>query len=261
MEMEQITSTGNRWVKLAVQLKMKKYREKNEMFIMEGLRSAEDAAEQGKRDAICFVAARAIDSRMSLVMEKGRELHWLFLETSDSIMEKLSGTENGQGVICLFKKEKAVLGDLSKRKGYYVLLDGVQDPGNMGTILRTSAAAGCNGVLLMEGCTDPYSEKAVRSSMGSIFRIPVYEHITYEAVKSLSAHIPLIGTALEEAVPYRALPLPSSAVFVFGNEGNGVSPSLLSLCREKIYIPMKGHVESLNVAASVAVVLFHFLEN
>ncbi len=258
--MERITSAANRWVKLAGQLKIKKYRDREGRFLMEGVRSGEDAAAQGRRGAVCFVTEAALQSRrVQRILDAAKNLGWLPLLVEEPLMKKISGTEHGQGMVCLFQKEVRPLPAPGVMHGRYVLLDGVQDPGNMGTILRTAAAAGCAGVFLLEGCTDPYAEKAVRSSMGSILRIPVYDHVTVEAVRAMAEEgIFVAGTALEGGVPYRDVLLPETAVIAFGNEGQGISPEVLALCGKKLFIPMAGTVESLNVAASAAVILFHY---
>lgn len=262
--MEHITSAQNRWVRLAAQLKIKKYREKNRKFLLEGLRSTEDAFRQGRRDAVCLISEEIQrEPRTAAMIEGAAALHWLFLSVSDELMKKLSGTEHGQGILAILPYTPADIEELMHPlSGHYVLLDGVQDPGNLGTIFRTAAAAGCRGVLLTEGCTDPYAEKVVRSSMGSVLRLPVYEHVTQEALMRLrgAAGIPFVGTALEGAVSYRTCGALPDAVFVFGNEGNGISSEVLSLCEKRLLIPMAGSVESLNVSASAAVILFHFME-
>lgn len=260
--METITSTANRWVKLVGQLKIKKYRDREGSFLMEGVRSAEDAWNQGKRDTVCFVTDDALsDPRVEALVSQAEKLHWLFLRVDEGLMKKLSGTEHGQGILAILHKEKASAASLiGPLHGRYVLLDSLQDPGNVGTIIRTAAAAGVRGVFLTEGCADPYSEKAVRSSMGSILRIPVYENLTIEDVRQLAERsgLPLIGTALTGASPYKEVENIYDALFVFGNEGNGVRDEILSLCSQKLFIPMAGTVESLNVSASAAVILFHF---
>lgn len=262
--MEHITSTANRWVKLAAQLKIKKYREKNRKFLLEGLRSTEDAFLQGRRDAVCLLTKDMCEEPRAAAMIGGaRELRWLFLTVSDEIMKKISGTEHGQGILAILPYEPsdtaALLQPLS---GHYVVLDGVQDPGNLGTIFRTAAAAGCKGVLLTEGTADPYAEKTVRSSMGSVLRLPVYEHVTVETLREIRAAsgVPFIAAALEDSVPYTACgPLPD-AFFIFGNEGNGISKEVLALADRRLLIPMAGNVESLNVSASAAIILFRFFE-
>lgn len=260
--METITSMTNRWVKLAAQLKIKKYRDREGRFLLEGLRAVEDAWNQKKRDTICFVTRSLLaEPRVAVMAEHARDLHWLFLLTDESLMKKMSGTEHGQGILAIVKKETHNWGTLSyPLSGRYVLLDAVQDPGNVGTIIRTAAAAGVSGIFLTEGTTDPYAEKAVRSSMGSVLRLPIYEGLSFADVKELKekGNIPLIGTALEHAKPYQEAGEFSNAIFAFGNEGNGIRPEILSLCTQKLYIPMAGSVESLNVSACAAVILFHF---
>lgn len=262
--MEHITSTANRWVKLAAQLKIKKYREKNRKFLLEGLRSTEDAFRQGRRDAVCLLSKDMCDEpRAAAMIAEARDLHWLFLTVSDEIMKKISGTEHGQGILAILPYEPADIETLMKPlNGHYVVLDGVQDPGNLGTILRTAAAAGCRGVLLTEGTADPYAEKTVRSSMGSVLRLPVYEHVTASALRRIrsASGIPFVATALEDSMPYTECgPLPD-AFFIFGNEGNGISKDVLALSDRRLIIPMAGSVESLNVSASAAIILFRFFE-
>jgi RNA methyltransferase, trmH family len=262
--MEQITSAGNRWVKLVGRLKIKKYRDKNRQFLMEGLRSAEDALAQGYRDAVCFLTEEARrNKRVEALIENAAKYHWLFLEVTEPLMQLIAGTEHGQGIMLILQKKPENVQDLLQPlHGHYVLLDGVQDPGNMGTIFRTAAAAGCKGILLTEGCTDPFAEKVVRSSMGSILRMPVYEKLTpdiLEQVRNISG-LKLIGTALENGIAYRKCgPFPD-AIFVFGNEGNGIRSEILALCDQRLYIPMASGVESLNVSASAAILLFYFKE-
>ena len=263
--MEAISSRNNKWIKQALQLKQKKFRDRYGMFLMEGLRSTEDAVNQEIRDCICLIQKEQLaNERVQQMIEAGEKLHWLFLSPTDDLMELLAGTEHGQGIILLVhKKEYRKENLLSQRAGYYVFLDGVQDPGNMGTILRTAAAAGADGVLLSKGCTDVYAEKAVRSSMGSILRIPVYENIEipFVAEWKKASGMPLYGTALQQACPYKEVGDVKCGIFMFGNEGNGIRQELLSMADQNLYIPLAGTVESLNVSVACAVILFHFIQN
>lgn len=261
--MEHIVSRENRWIKLAKRLKAKKYRDRSAQFLMEGVRSVEDALAQGYQKGVALVTESALASeRVRELIRRGEEKHWLFLETSQALMDDLAGTEHGQGVLAILQQPRRNWEELLQPlSGHYVLLDGIQDPGNLGSILRTAAASGCRGVLLMKGCTDPFAEKVVRSSMGSILRIPVYQDLNAVQVRAIrdKSGLPLIGTALTGAKPYRqAGPFPQG-IFVLGNEGQGISEDLLSLCDVNLYIPMAAGVESLNVAASAAVLLFHFM--
>lgn len=260
--MEKITSRSNRWIKLAGQLKYRKYRNKLHLFIMEGLRCVKDALIQQQKDVVCLFTPQWTGAdEWFRIVENGRKLDWLFLEIASPLADQISDTVHGQGIFLILKiPQYASLQDIGRLKGLYVLLDHVQDPGNVGTILRTAAAAGCRGVFLTEGTADPYSEKAVRSSMGSILRVPVYTELGVEDVKNLrkKSGIPLIGTSLNHALPYKKAPFVSDAILAFGNEGNGMSQELLDAADWNLFIPLAGTVESLNITAAVAIILFYY---
>lgn len=262
--MKKISSKDNRWIKLAIQLKQKKYRDKNDMFLMEGMRSAEDAQNQQIKDVICFIQDNKIDgTSISSIVEAGKKLHWLFLSIDEGLFSSISDTEHGQGILLLINKKTYHKENLLEQlNGRYVYLDTIQDPGNLGTIIRTSAAAGCAGVLLSEKCADPYSEKVVRSSMGSILRIPLYENVTDSFLRQLQYrhHVSLIGTAVSDGICYKNIENIKNAIFIFGNEGNGVHQELLEMTDCNICIPLAGNVESLNVSAAAAIILFHYFE-
>lgn len=263
--MEHITSKNNRWIRLAIRLKQKKYRDQNKMFLMEGFRNAEDVQHQGISDIICLVQAGRAENRLvQRIFERGKNLHWLFYEVEEPLMRLISGTENGQGIILLVKQPYVEHAQLLKRLyGKYVLLDEVQDPGNVGAIIRTAAAAGCNGVLLTKGSVDPYSEKVVRSSMGSILRLSIYRDLDIEFLKEIkfSSKIPFIGTSLSASENYRHAKFVTEGIFIFGNEGNGISREVLDLTDWNVFIPMAGTVESLNVSSTAAIILFYYLGN
>ena len=139
----------------------------------------------------------------------------------------------------------------------YLVLDGVQDPGNVGTIWRTADALGADGLLLVNGCADPYGPKAVRASMGACFRLPVYETDVDRLCALLErSRLSLSATALrEDTVSLERAELSRGAV-VIGSEGRGVSPALLARCGQTIKIPMRERCESLNAAAAAAIVLW-----
>ena len=141
--------------------------------------------------------------------------------------------------------------------GRYVVLDGVQDPGNVGAVLRTADAFGCTGALLLPGCADPYGPKTLRAAMGAVFRLPLYTVGLEDLPRLLAdAGLPLYGTALRhDTVDVRQRDLRRCAL-VIGSEGRGVSAEVLALCRETLRIPMSPHCESLNAAAAAAVLLW-----
>ena len=176
------------------------------------------------------------------VLERGRNI-------TAAAFDAITETRSSQGVVGLFERPasdpRIILG---RRERVAIALDGIQDPGNVGTIVRLAAAFDAAGVLVLPGCADPFGPKAIRSSAGAILSVPV-AGITEEGL--LAAGVPLVATAMGGAAidpPVR------DAVLIFGNEGSGVSPNLLEAA-STISIPMSGRVESLNVASSAAILL------
>lgn len=178
------------------------------------------------------------------------------VEVPDALLPALADTESPQGIVFVCKGRSLALPHKLDGKRYLVL-DGVQDPGNVGTIWRTADAFGADGLILCGSCADPWSPKTVRSTMGAIFRLPVYEADLLAAAASLSAaDIPLYATALrEDTVDVREVSLSSAAVII-GSEGRGVSDLALKLCRKTLKIPMTSRCESLNAAMAASVVLW-----
>ena len=178
------------------------------------------------------------------------------VQVTESVMRSVSPMETPQGVVFSCLKGKTDPPD-HLAPGRYLLLDGVQDPGNVGTVLRTADAFGCTGALLLPGCADPYGPKTLRAAMGAVFRLPLYA-VGLEALPGLlaDAGLPLYGTALRhDTVDVRQRDLRRCAL-VIGSEGRGVSAEVLALCRETLRIPMSSHCESLNAAAAAAVLLW-----
>jgi len=171
------------------------------------------------------------------------------VEFSAELFDALTETKSPQHVLGLFERPNISAAEvLSRRDTIAVALDGVQDPGNVGTIVRLAAAFDAAGVLLLPGCADAYGPKAIRSSAGAILTIAV-ANITRDEL--LASRVPLVATAMSGA---KVDPPSRDAVLVFGNEGAGVSEELMR-ASQTIAIPMSGRVESLNVAASAAILL------
>ena len=169
------------------------------------------------------------------------------------VMESISPMQTPQGALflCRLPEEKPFV-----PKPGMLLLDGIQDPGNLGTILRTADALEIP-VALLEGCADPYSHKVVRSSMGAVFRMEVFQ-TTWQTVKSAcaEAQIPIAVTALSDtAQDLRQAPLQTMAV-VIGSEGQGVRDEILTCAQHSLIIPMNPHCESLNAAVAAAIVMW-----
>lgn len=147
---------------------------------------------------------------------------------------------------------------IKNEKKKLLILDDVRDPGNIGTMIRTAEACGAAGVILSPGCADIYNPKVTRSTMGSIFRVPIVTCGLKETIEELiKLGVEVYGSSLDSALDYRKISYGSKIAFVIGNEANGISKEILSITTENVKIPMKGKVESLNAAISAAVLMFN----
>ncbi|MCF2660727.1 RNA methyltransferase [Pseudoflavonifractor phocaeensis] len=178
------------------------------------------------------------------------------VEVPGDVMASISPMESPQGALFLCRMPDIAPPDRWEGKRCLVL-DGLQDPGNVGTIWRTADALGADGLMLVNGCADPWNPKTVRATMGACFRLPVYE-TTVSVLPQLleKAGLPLYATALrEDTVDIKTADLSRSAV-VIGSEGKGISRKLLELSQKTLKIPMRERCESLNAAAAAAIVLW-----
>ena len=169
------------------------------------------------------------------------------------LMRQLSQVEQGQGIGLVVQAPH--YDDSARIEHSCLYLDRIQDPGNVGTLLRTMAAAGIKQAYLSPGCAWAWSQKVLRSAQGAHFAIQIHEQVPAQQFIQRLA-IPLYATALEQAVSLYTLPMAPQVAWVFGNEGQGVAPELLDAATQRVFIPQEAHVESLNVAAAAAVCLF-----
>lgn len=262
---EEITSLKNRLIRMAMSLKQKKYRDELGMFVAEGVRLVEDAIRSDWEIVCAFCTDKCLSQERALqIIDTLLEKQIRVYKVKKEIYEKLSDTEAPQGLMVLLRKRLVGEADLLARgaASFIVLLDGVQDPGNVGTVIRTAEAAGCSGVILLKGTADVYAGKVVRATMGSLFRIPVISQADEKAVLDFAAAhgIAILATALDDTA--RAVyetDLTRPVMLVFGNEGSGVSAQLQEAASGRLFIPMQGEAESLNVSAAAAVVLYEAL--
>ena len=178
------------------------------------------------------------------------------VELPEQLLSAVADTETPQGIVFVCKgKPLAVPERLEGRR--WLVLDGVQDPGNVGAVWRSADAFGADGLLLCNGCADPWNPKTVRATMGAVFRLPVYEGTLEDAAERFAAaSVPLYAAALrEDTQDIRDISLSRAAVII-GSEGRGVSDEALSLCKTTVRIPMRARCESLNAAVAASVVLW-----
>ena len=258
---EIIVSPQNKFIKLAASLKLKKYRDELGLFIVEGVRLVEEAAHSNWLIETCIYTSEALQQeRVQGILTGLQAKNCRMIQVPAIIYDKITDTKAPQGIMAIVQKYAYQISDVlaSGKQPFLVVLDELQDPGNVGTIIRTAAAAGSTGVILTKGCTDVFASKAVRASMGSIFHIPIFEGLTNREIVSYMAQheIDILATSLESSNVYFKVNLNKSIAVVFGNEGNGVSHELLEQAQDRLYIPLLGQVESLNVAASAAIILY-----
>ena len=259
--MDVVSSPQNKFIKLASSLKQKKYRDELGLFIIEGVRLVEEAAQSNWLVETCIYTAVALQQeRVQQIIASLKSKNCRLIQVPAIIYDKITDTKEPQGIMAIAQKCVYRLSDvlIGEEKPFFVVLDELQDPGNVGTIIRTAAAAGCTGIILTKGCTDVFASKVVRASMGSIFNVPIFEGLTNNEVVSYFAQhsINILATSLDSSNVYFEVDFNKSIAVVFGNEGNGVSRQLLENALDRLYIPLLGRVESLNVAAAAAVILY-----
>lgn len=251
-----ITSVTNKQIK-AIQKLQKSSRERREqgLFIVEGLRMFREVP----ADRLEKVYATEEFYEKNKELFEGREPDEL---TAENVFEKLSETKSPQGVLALVKMKEYELADLIKSKDnpLFLVLENLQDPGNLGTILRTAEGAGADGVIMSRDTVDIYNPKVVRSTMGSLFRMPfVCVEDIFEAVSQLKKNGITVYAAHLSGEGFYEKDYRKGTAFLIGNEGNGLTDALTKQADEKIKIPMRGKVESLNAAIAATLMAYEAL--
>lgn len=252
----EVTGLQNPLVKAAAELKQKKYRQQRSEFIAEGLRTCEEAVAYHAAQTIFY--RETTDERTVSLLEAAAAQCVKLVCVNEAVMKKIADTETPQGIIAVCKMQDTAFDALLAEGKMLLVLDRVGDPGNIGTMLRTADAAGIGGLVLLKGCADIYAPKTVRASMGSLFHLPIVTGLTEEHFTDTAkrAGYELLVTSLEGADNLYQADLSGRIAFVMGNEANGVSSSLLKEADKKVFIPMQGRAESLNVAMAAGIVMF-----
>ena len=258
-KIDYIQSKDNKTIKHIISLQQRKYRQKFGEYTVEGIRAVTDI---GKKDFLRSILIRESKrSELEPLVQKGFTVSSVYV-VQDPIFDKIEHSVNGQGILGIAKKCVNDLHSFIVADGLYVTLDGVQDPGNLGTIIRTAVAAGAKGILLLKGTVDPYNEKCVRSTISALCNIPIFEDVTlselYDFIKDNT--IKTYVTSLENAKPYHTISYSKRTMIILGNEGNGVSREMIEMCDQAITIPMYGDIESLNVSIAAALCMYKVRE-
>lgn len=257
--MARIDSVNNQLVKDLVALQRPRERARTGRFLIEGPHLVQEALAAGSHtlESFYYTADFAAASDGAQILASLARAGVQGMEFGEAAFNKAAETESPQGILAVGRIPQCRLDCLSAG-GTMLLLDRVQDPGNMGTILRTAAAAGARGVLLTSDCTDPYSGKVVRSSQGGVFHVPLVTGIdpAQAAAWSREKGMALVCTSPRAGQYHFDADLSGSKLLVLGHETTGVSEQLFQNAEVLVRIPIIGHAESLNVAIAAAVLLY-----
>lgn len=255
----QITSASNPKIREALDIKNKRSKYKHAAFIVEGPHLVETALASGNKIHTVFFtdSFRAKKDGQKILREITKKTDEIF-EVTEQIMNKLADTETPQGIIAIASYDIKNLEEIRfKSVPLIVAVDGVQEPGNLGTIIRTSDAAGADAVIILRDTCDVFMQKTIRATAGSIFNIPIIYTGTDKFLEWLKSNgIMLIATALDSGKSIFDLDLKKPIAFVFGSEAHGVSNEIKRKADLILKIPIYGKAESLNVSASAAVCLY-----
>ena len=247
-----IESKDNTLFKYTKKLKERKHRTKENKYIIEGFRLVQEAFK-----AKCNIEYIIVNEGGKVKLEEYLSQYInniKIYEMRNELFSQLTSTENTQGIIAVASINN-LISDING--DFYLLCDKVQDPGNLGTIIRTAHAAGVNAIILTKGTVDIYNDKTIRSTMGSIFYIPIIYDNDLNLLKKLKSEgFDLVATSLEESKNFFEEDLSGKVILSVGNEGNGISEEIFELADKKVKIPMPGGAESLNVGVATSIILF-----
>lgn len=256
-----ISSIQNDRVKQWASLLDKKHRDRSGQFIIEGVHLVMEALNSGADvTVIVYDSERGIPAelRQEHITEAAQAAEWV--QASRAVMAKCTGTDTPPPVFAVVVKPVHDRSALYRENSLVVALDGVRDPGNVGTIIRTADAVAADAVILGKGCVDLYNPKTVRSTMGSLFHMPIIEGDLAELLPAARERgIKLVGTSLQATHTCYGYDWTQPTWLLMGSESEGLSQQARLLMDEAVIIPMPGGAESLNVSTATAVLLFEGL--
>ena len=255
----QVTAFSNTTVKRLRSLRDKKARRSEGLFLSEGLRIIAEARDSGRLpEIIAFSAAGATHPLAAEIIALTEEQGGEAIETSPDILGKMSGKDNPQTVIAAYRQPDLSLDRIDQSQApLWIAVQALRDPGNIGTILRTSDAAGAGGLILIDDCADPFSVEAVRASMGAVFTQAIAAARWDEFIAWLRGGPgQLVGTSLKAATDYLDAEYQPPCFLLIGNEQQGLPDEYEAECDLLVKIPMAGRADSLNAAMAAAVMAF-----
>lgn len=253
--MEKIISSKNERVKQWSKLKNKKGRNKYNQYILESWHLVSEAINAQQHVNIILTTEKQFEFHKEALDNFAGEL----IEISDEVAKTLGSTSTPQGIFGVVDLPKQDSFKAEDMNGAWLLLDQIQDPGNIGTMVRTADAAGMTGVIFGDGTSSQYNPKVLRAMQGSQFHLKIIEGDLLNWIEKFeSNNVPVYGTELNpQAVSYTDIAASDSFALVMGNEGNGMQAKILDRTTKNLYIPIKGQAESLNVAIAAGILMFN----
>ena len=254
-----ITSKDNEIIKHIRKLKEKKYRDEYNEYVVEGVKIVEEAIKENakiKQVIVCNDTTKTYEIPTHIMLEIAK---FDCIYVSDKIFNYITQVTNPQGIMAIIEKQDENM-QIDYNQDIIVMLDDVQDPGNLGTILRTVDSIGLNQIIVSKGTADSFNSKVVRSTMGAIFRLKIIEEEDLiKTIKELRKHhFKLLVTSLQTENSIYDIDF-SKKIIVIGNEANGVSKEIQDLSDEKAKIPMLGRTESLNASVAAGIVMYEYV--
>lgn len=244
----EITSTNNELIKKYSKLLQKKYRIESGKFILEGYKAIKEAYDYGINIEKIFINKIHISDYNFLPED-------IIIKTNEPVLKKISSTETAPPAVAIAQQRKYNVEDFKNLKKV-ILLEGIKDLGNLGTIIRSAAAFGCEGIVLYGDCADLYNPKCVRSSVGNLWKLPIIIIENFDILKEIFNKFNKIATLPKSTNNLKNFKLQTPSIIMFGSEADGLSEELQKFADKDIRIEMRSDVESLNLASSVSVIMY-----
>ena len=257
-----ITSTSNPRVKNLIQLQKKgKSRKEQKVFVVEGIKMVLEAPNERLKEIYMSESFSKDEAHAKAVRKKAAEAGCFLEVLSDKVFKETSDTMTPQGIMAVVQMKTCTWKELLKKEGQeklILVLESLQDPGNLGTILRTGEGAGIDGVIMNRTSVDPYMPKVIRSTMGSIYRmkVAIAEDLTEVISQMKKDGISVYAAHLKGKKSYYEQDYRKGTCFMIGNEANGLTDTLADMATDYILIPMSGQVESLNAGVASALLMY-----
>lgn len=249
-----IESVQNKLVKKIKSLQQRKNRDKEGVFIVEGIRFVGEIPQTVT--ILYYAVSHTFQKINDISIYEKRSQVFVF---SDNVFDSISDTQHTQGIIAICQKKNIELSEyVLHEKGFYILAENIQDPGNLGTIIRTADACHADAVFLSKGCVDLYNAKVLRSTMGSLFHMPIFQNVDFIEYMDIMKqnNITIFASHLKAKKYYYHADFHKACALVIGNEGKGITDEIAQKCHEWIKIPMVGKAESLNVSIAAGVLMY-----